>query len=206
MNVHIILALATIAWCALHSAMISVSVTRTLQKHVGSSYRYYRLFFNFVAVVSLIPIIVYQHSLKDEPLFEWQGYFRVLQILFISLGIIFFLLGAKKYDAQRFFGFAQLKDSESRQSMAATPDLDTSGIHRLVRHPWYTALLLLLWSRPLDIATLVINSVFSLYLIIGSLLEERKLVMEFGESYIRYQKDVSMLLPFKWLRSKITRR
>lgn len=206
MNVYIILALATIAWCALHSAMISVSVTRTLQKRVGSSYRYYRLLFNFVAIVSLIPIIVYQHSLKGEPLFDWQGYFRVLQILFIVLGIIFFLLGAKKYDARRFFGFAQIKDSDSRQSMAATSDLDTSGIHSLVRHPWYTALLLLLWSRPLDIATLVINSVFSLYLIIGSILEERKLVMEFGESYIRYQKDVSMLLPFKWLRSKITRR
>jgi len=206
MNVYIILGLATIAWCALHSAMISVSVTRTLQKHVGSSYCYYRLFFNFVAVVSLIPIIVYQHSLKGEPLFDWQGYYRVLQILFITLGIIFFLLGAKKYDARRFFGFAQLKDSDSRQSMAATPDLDTSGIHRLVRHPWYTALLLLLWSRPLDIATLVINSVFSLYLIIGSLLEERKLVMEFGERYTQYQKDVSMLIPFKWLRSKITRR
>ena len=206
MNSYILLALATIAWCALHSAMISVSATRTLQKHAGSSYRYYRLFFNFVAIVSLIPIIVYQHSLKGEPLFDWQRYFRVLQILFIVLGIIFFLLGAKKYDARRFFGFAQLKDSDSRHSMAATPNLDTSGIHRLVRHPWYTALLLFLWSRPLDIATLVINSVFSLYLIIVSLLEERKLVMEFGERYIRYQKEVSMLLPFKWLRSKITRR
>jgi len=31
------------------------------------------------------------------------------------------------------------------------------------------------------------------------ILEERKLVIEFGDSYIRYQKEVPMLIPFtKW--------
>jgi len=31
------------------------------------------------------------------------------------------------------------------------------------------------------------------------MLEERKLVMEFGASYIQYQKEVPMLIPFvKW--------
>jgi hypothetical protein len=34
-------------------------------------------------------------------------------------------------------------------------------------------------------------------------LEEKKLIGEFGEKYIAYQKKVSMLIPYKWLKAKI---
>jgi len=203
---YLLLGFATAAWCALHSTMISVRATQFLQTHAGAHYRFYRLFFNLIAIVSLVPVIIYQRTLHTEAFFDWDGYLRIVQIAFIVLGGIFFLLGAKKYDSRRFFGVAQLKETDSRQSMNATGELDTTGIHGLVRHPWYTALLLILWARPLDISTLIINSVFSAYLIIGSLLEERKLVMEFGDAYKHYQKTVSMLLPFKWLRSYLFRR
>jgi protein-S-isoprenylcysteine O-methyltransferase Ste14 len=37
--------------------------------------------------------------------------------------------------------------------------------------------------------------VISIYFIIGSILEERKLVSEFGERYREYQQTVSMLIP-----------
>jgi protein-S-isoprenylcysteine O-methyltransferase Ste14 len=44
--------------------------------------------------------------------------------------------------------------------------------------------------------------ILSAYLLIGTLLEERKLVLEFGEKYKAYQRQVSMLIPLKWLRSR----
>lgn len=202
---YIILALITIAWCFLHSAMISVSVTRVLEKHAGTHYRFYRLIFNTIALLSLLPVILYQHSLSTEPVFTWGGYLRIIQIAMISLGIILFLLGAKKYDAKRFIGLAQLRDRRLRQGLSSDGKLDLTGVHALVRHPWYTGLLLVLWARPLDISTIILNLVFSIYLIIGSHLEERKLVMEFGDDYRAYQNRVSMLLPFKWLRSRLQR-
>jgi len=43
-------------------------------------------------------------------------------------------------------------------------------------------------------------------LIVGTYLEEKKLVREFGEKYLIYQKRVSMLIPYKWLKSIIIRR
>ena len=199
---HLILLLITTAWCFLHSAMISVSVTRLLEKYAGIHYRFYRLFFNSVALLTIIPVILYQRSIASDAFFNWDGYLRVVQFAMIGLGIVLFLLGAKKYDAKRFIGLAQLKDDTVRQGLSADGKLDSHGVHGLVRHPWYTGLLLVLWARPLDMSTLVINLVFSLYLIIGSHLEERKLVMEFGDDYRTYQKNVSMLLPFKWLGSK----
>jgi hypothetical protein len=44
--------------------------------------------------------------------------------------------------------------------------------------------------------------VLSAYLVVGTLLEERKLVIEFGEESRRYQSRVSMFIPVKWLTAR----
>jgi protein-S-isoprenylcysteine O-methyltransferase Ste14 len=49
----------------------------------------------------------------------------------------------------------------------------------------------------------MINIVLSSYLVIGTLIEERKLVLEFGDKYKTYQRQVSMFIPIKWMRSKL---
>jgi protein-S-isoprenylcysteine O-methyltransferase Ste14 len=45
--------------------------------------------------------------------------------------------------------------------------------------------------------------VISAYFIIGAILEERKLLQEFGEKYREYQENVSMFIPYEWLKAKI---
>jgi protein-S-isoprenylcysteine O-methyltransferase Ste14 len=71
-----------------------------------------------------------------------------------------------------------------------------AGILGRVRHPWYSGAILLLWFRSLDGAGLVTSLVLTAYLVAGTLLEERKLVMEYGEEYERYQREVPMLIPW----------
>jgi protein-S-isoprenylcysteine O-methyltransferase Ste14 len=48
--------------------------------------------------------------------------------------------------------------------------------------------------------------ILTAYLIVGTLLEEKKLVREFGMEYRAYQARVSMFLPYKWVKSKIRKR
>ena len=189
-------------WCFLHSAMISLTVTQYLKKHFPDRYRFYRLFFNLIALLTLIPVIWYKYSLQTETLFDWDGFLRPLQIIFICTAIILFYLGAAKYDSRRFLGLSQLNETESSIGITQSGELDTSGILGVIRHPWYSALLLILWARPMDISTLILNIIFTIYLFIGAYLEERKLLKEFGEYYSQYQKNVSMLIPVKWLISK----
>jgi protein-S-isoprenylcysteine O-methyltransferase Ste14 len=43
---------------------------------------------------------------------------------------------------------------------------------------------------------IIVNTLLTIYIIIGTILEERKLVLEFGEAYVKYQKEVPMLIPF----------
>ncbi|HEY9052790.1 MAG TPA: hypothetical protein VIQ03_14660 [Gammaproteobacteria bacterium] len=201
---HILLAVLAIVWCALHSWLISISVTEYLKKQLGSGYRYYRLFYNGFSLASLAVVIGYRYLIKSEIIFDWNDYLRIVQIAMIALGIVLFLLGTKKYDARRFMGLAQLKEDFSKQGLTSSGELDTSGILQVIRHPWYAALLLLIWAMPLDMAGLVLNIVFTLYLLIGIWLEEKKLLREFGEAYGHYQQNVSMLIPIKWIKSKFT--
>jgi protein-S-isoprenylcysteine O-methyltransferase Ste14 len=69
---------------------------------------------------------------------------------------------------------------------------------RYVRHPWYSSGLPILWTvGPITDANLLTRIILSLYLVIGTLLEERKLLHEIGESYRSYCRQVPMLIPWK---------
>jgi methanethiol S-methyltransferase len=196
---YLVLIVVISLWCIVHSVMISLTVTRYLKLKKPNQYRYYRLFFNFIALLTLAPVIWYKYSLQTEPLFEFSGYLQGLQIVSICLAVILFFLGAKKYDSRRFLGLSQLKESESAPGITQSGGLDTSGVLSIIRHPWYTGLLLVLWARPMDISTIILNAIFTIYLFFGAYLEEKKLINEFGEVYVQYQKQVSMMFPVKWL-------
>jgi len=198
---YLFLALAWTAYCALHSAMISETVTRLLKRRLGDSFRFYRLCFNSVAVLTLIPVLSYSHSLRQEAIFRWEGVWLVLQYPLMACGILLVIAGGRHYSLGQFVGISQLRGASSG-GLATGGGIDSSGVLGLVRHPWYTAVVLLLWARNLDMAALVGNGVLTVYIVVGTLLEERKLVHEFGDSYRSYQRQVSMFVPLKWIRRR----
>jgi protein-S-isoprenylcysteine O-methyltransferase Ste14 len=199
------LAILWILWCALHSALISIPVTRFLRKHAGSGFRFFRLFYNILALSTLVPIILYGAALGGPVLFRWDGGLRVLQIALILAVLLLFWAGARNYDFMQFLGLRQLTGDSRHQALSSTGRLQRSGILAATRHPWYLAALIFIWVDYVGLTPdrLIANIVLSAYLIIGTLLEERKLVLEFGADYRQYQKEVSMLIPLKYLREKL---
>lgn len=199
---YILLALAWTAYCTLHSAMISETATGFLKRKLGDSFRFYRLFFNFIAVLTLIPVLRYSHSLGHEAIFRWEGVWSVPRYLLLACGILLVVAGVRHYDLGQFVGIGQLRGASSG-GLAAGGGIDSSGVLGLVRHPWYTAVVLLLWAGDLDMAALVGNGVLTVYIVVGTLLEERKLVHEFGDAYRSYQRQVSMFVPLMWIRRRM---
>jgi protein-S-isoprenylcysteine O-methyltransferase Ste14 len=66
----------------------------------------------------------------------------------------------------------------------------------------YFALILYLWCQTFRMMDIIINTVLTIYVLIGTKLEEKKLVLEFGETYIKYQQEVPMLIPFTKTKDK----
>jgi protein-S-isoprenylcysteine O-methyltransferase Ste14 len=191
------------AWCFLHSAMISISVTEYLKRNLGPAFRFYRLFYNVVAVITLVPVVVFADSVRTQPIFSWDGYLRIVQVALLGTAALLFFLGARHYDARQLLGIKQIREGTSDKAITSSGKLDTSGVLGMIRHPWYAGGMLLVWARPLDVSVIIVNIILTAYLLIGTLLEEKKLVREFGEEYRAYQARVSMFIPYKWLKSKI---
>jgi protein-S-isoprenylcysteine O-methyltransferase Ste14 len=180
--------------------MVSETATGIMKRRLGGSFRFYRLFFNAVAVVTLIPLLLYSASVAGKPLFRWEGPLLAARYVLIACGVLLFIAGARHYRLGQFIGTSQLRGI-SPAGLAAGGGIDSSGILGLIRHPWYTAVVLLIWARDLDTARLVENAVLTVYVLVGTLLEERKLVREFGGAYTSYRERVSMFVPLKWLRT-----
>jgi protein-S-isoprenylcysteine O-methyltransferase Ste14 len=138
-------------------------------------------------------------------LFRWTGALAPVKYMLMACGIVLAVAGARHYSFAQFTGIAQMRGTASG-GLAAAGALDSSGVLGLVRHPWYVAVVLLIWARDLDAARLVANGVLTAYIVVGTLLEERKLLQEFGDSYREYQRRVSMFVPLKWLQSRLSGR
>ena len=205
---YALLVLLWIAYCVLHSALISIMVTNFFKRLLRENYRYYRLFFNLFSVVTLVPLVIYSYSARwrTELLFKWESDVRIIQYGLITLAMALLLTGARHYSLLQFLGIRQIIEGRSGGGMTESGEFDSRGILGVVRHPWYVAVFLLLWARDLDLARMTVSLVLSAYLMVGTLLEERKLVLEFGDKYRAYQRQVSMFIPVKWLRSRLQKK
>ncbi len=200
---YLVLAILWIVWCVLHSAMISTPVTGYLKRQFGRSFRFYRLVFNMVALATFIPVVLYEKSIETEWAFWWQGYMLVLQALLLTGAFLYFVAGAMHYDFLQFLGIRQIRDGIDRKTLVEGGDIDVTGVLGFIRHPWYAGAIMLVWARGLTVPTLITNIVLTVYLIVGTYLEEGKLVIEYGDRYRLYQDKVSMFIPYKFLKSKI---
>jgi protein-S-isoprenylcysteine O-methyltransferase Ste14 len=177
-------------------------VTNFAKKKLGENFRFYRLFYNVVSLVTLIPIAYYSHMLREAPVFRWEGPLGLIQAFLLAVSICLFVTGGKHYSWANFWGISQIKASSS---LADSSTFVVSGIHRIIRHPWYLGGILIVWAQDLSTSTILINMVINVYFIVGSFLEERKMVLEFGETYRDYQRTVSMIFPWRWLKARIER-
>ncbi len=191
------LALLWICWCALHSLLITGRVNEWIQKKGGFLQGTYRIFYILFSIVSLPPILWYQYSLPQKVLFTWQGWWQIPRFILLLYAAVLFWYGKKNYDMNYFLGIRQWREYRRGGPPEKIP-FHCSGILQYVRHPWYSGGLALLWSvGPLTNTSLIANIILSIYLIIGTLLEEQKLRRELGEKYCRYCHMVPMFVPWK---------
>ncbi len=72
------------------------------------------------------------------------------------------------------------------------------GPYRWVRHPLYSCVVLLFWcTADVTADRLLFNGLWTGWICVATVLEERDLVAEFGDAYRDYQRKVPMLIPWR---------
>jgi protein-S-isoprenylcysteine O-methyltransferase Ste14 len=201
---YLVLTLLWIAYCAIHSALISIRATDFFKRVLDTRYCYYRLFFNAFSVVTLILLLLYSRAprFQGSLLLIWSGHWRISRYILILAAVILIFSGFRHYSISQFLGIHQIRSRQSASALTESGDLDSTGVLGYIRHPWYLAVFILLWTSDQNTGSIIVNSILSAYLVIGTLLEERKLVLDFGDKYREYQQKASMFIPLKWLDPK----
>jgi protein-S-isoprenylcysteine O-methyltransferase Ste14 len=191
-----------IAYGAVHSLLASVAVKQWTRTRFGPrTDRFYRLAYNAFAVVSFVPVLALLAWLPGTRIYGLPLPWSALAVMGQAGALLLLTAGLMQTDPWSFLGLRQAAEG----TPAEPARLIVTGLYRWVRHPLYTAGLLLLWLTPvMTTSILAFNLALTLYILVGSRLEERRLAAEFGPAYAEYQAKVAGLIP-RPPRSRVTR-
>lgn len=192
---YLLIASLWIAYCLLHSFLISTSFTNLMTRSLKNYYAFYRMFFVLFSVVLLIPLISYTNQLDNNVIITYGPPLDIIRNA-LTLGslLMFFWAFFLDYDSLSFFGIRQIMSFGKKVNPPG--GLKRDGLLGVVRHPMYFALIVYLWCQVFTMADIIVNIVLTIYVIMGTIIEEKKLILEFGDAYVKYQKEVPMLIPF----------
>ena len=192
----LLLASLWLAYFLLHSWLASLQMKHWVARNYPAATPWYRLVFNGLAILLLIPPVGYMWLVRSELLWEWQGMAAWVANGLALLALSCFIWSLKVYDSGEFLGLRQLRlqihDVKDQERF------HISQLHRYVRHPWYSLGLVLVWTQEMDPARLVTALAITLYFILGSMQEEKKLLVYHGEKYRKYKRLVPGLIPSPW--------
>lgn len=182
----------SIAFFLQHSIMIRRSFRRRLRGLIPSYYQ--GAVYTFASgFVLLIFVVSWQGS--DIIVFEADGLPGNLMRTFYFLSILGTCWGLRALRPVDMFGLDPIIKNLQSKPPPSHP-FRVRGPYRWVRHPLYLFMIVLFWSYPAPTADrLLFNILWTAWVLVGTILEERDLVEDFGDAYRDYQTNVPMLVP-----------
>lgn len=187
-------ALFCIAFFLQHSGMIRRSFRRGLARTIPPHYQ--GAFYTVASGTVLLALVLFWQESADT-LVNLQGPLRwvVRAVFFLAAaGVVWGVRALGSFDA---FGLDPIL-ADLRGTHPSTLPFTVRGPYLWVRHPLYSVMILLIWSSPhLTVDRLLFNVLWTAWIVVGTVLEERDLVADFGDAYRDYQRRVPMLVPWR---------
>jgi methanethiol S-methyltransferase len=131
------------------------------------------------------------------------GVSLLLQGIFV-LGLFIVLVSTFLINHFDLFGLRQVTLYLQGKRYTQLP-FNTTFFYKYVRHPLYFGWLLFFWATPvMTAAHFFFAAMTTAYIFVAIQLEERDLIREHGNSYLRYKQEVPMILPTKLPKGDVT--
>lgn len=195
MTGHIYLLLGWSLFYFLHSLLASVQCKKWVEQRYPHFVKYYRIVYNLFALLTFTGLFFIQWTLPSVLILILPNWVQLIAWTGILSGIWILYLSFRNYSLREFSGIEQWRGEDQVQAAG----LQTGGLNAWVRHPIYFGVLLLLlgyFLKTPDSKNLILTCVTFVYIPIGAMREEKKLLELFGEDYRRYRLKVKMLIPY----------
>lgn len=180
------------AFAVIHSLTASLPFKRLLVRGLGSrADRLYMPAYSLVAVLTISPLAYLLYKNPGRTLYRIPSPWRWLMV---GGQLIAALIAPKAFqDAPHRF---KIRSQLSAPQTLEAGSLNIRGIYRWIRDPFLLSGLVMIWLTPImTVNLLVIYLLTTVYLFIGSLHWEKRLVAQFGDEYREYQKRVHRIIP-----------
>lgn len=176
-------------FAGIHSLLALPVLKKILTNQNHSRQQIYRLFYNLISLTMLGWVMT---SYRNTPvLYVAPGVWSLIMYLVQVVLLAILLNCVRQTGAAEFLGLPTFDATANR-----SPRLITNGCYGIVRHPLYLFSMLFLLFNPIVTSRWLIFSAFSaFYFVFGALLEERRLLREFGEEYRIYQRNTPFIVP-----------
>lgn len=178
-----------------HSLMVRMWFKSIAYKFIPD--RYFAAVFSIISGLFLFTLIIlWQESSITIIVCKTSCYWLIRSAFFATLLLQGWALWTLK--EADLFGIKALIEPTT---LPLSPEMEKelilmTGAYKLVRHPIYSTSILLLWLYPyLTVDRLLLNLLFTGWIIIGAKFEERDLIKIHGAAYKKYQNIVPMLFP-----------
>ena len=150
----------------------------------------------YVLVSSLLLILIFwQWRPMVATIWHVEGLPAALLTAVFWIGWLIALASTYMIDHFELFGLRQVSAARRGAATRVQP-FKTPLLYRLVRHPLMLGFLLAFWATPhMTAGHLLFATLTTAYIFVGTRLEERDLITQFGARYEQYRQVVPMLLP-----------
>ncbi len=200
MNVVINFILYFLLFAVIHSFLATDFIKNRVEKQLRFMFRYYRIIYNILSIITFAPVFLVwiTYSASSPHVYSIPGWMYPFIILIRIVAIGLFIYAGMQLGILEFIGLRKIIGK-------GKDELIKKGAFGIVRHPLYTAGIIILFTKlKMSQLDLIAFLMISIYCIVGAYIEERRLLAAFGEDYRKYQKKVSMFVPIKWLKKRFS--
>lgn len=194
MKNYLLCALWTL-WCFLHSFLVTTRTTAWFRNQLGGKYIFYRIFYNLFSLITALPLFYWQRTIPGPTVVPLPPYLIILKYIALISSVIIIAGAFLSFDILKFIGIRQRASGDQQKEEG--PVIKKHGLYGIVRHPMYLGGIIFFTASmthaplPQFLGYLIL----AIYMIIGTVREDRRLLRELGNVYGNYQKEVPMIIP-----------